>query len=103
MTILNESGTPLLDTHEVRITSLESRVDTLERNHSDLKLTIMEENRDTRKFMQSLIERQFADESADRVREDDLRKARTVAMKDIGLAIFGAGGLIYGIIELFIK
>lgn len=94
---------PLLDTHEVRITSLESRVDTLERNHSDLKLTIMEENRDTRKFMQSLIERQFADESADRVREDDIRKARAIALKDVGLAVFGAGGLIYGIIELFVK
>lgn len=91
------------DTHEVRITSLESRVDALERNHGDLKLTIMEENRDTRKFLQSLIKQQFEDGSADRVREDDIRKARAVALKDVGLAVFGAGGLIYGIIELFVK
>ena len=103
MTIPQESLTPSLEQHEVRITTLEKTVGDLERNHNDLKVTIMEENRDTRKFMQSLIERQVTANDAERVRDDELRKVRMTTLKDILLGLFGAGGLIYGIIELFLK
>lgn len=88
-------------THETRIVALEQaneqtqkRLDALERNHNDLKVTIMEENRDTRKFMQSLIERQIASNDNDRARDDEIRKERNSNIKDILLAIFGAGGII---------
>jgi len=94
---------PTLDQHEVRITALETSVNELQRNHNDLKVTIMEENRDTRKFMQSLIERQVTANDAERVRDDELRKVRMATFKDILLGVFGAGGLIYGIIELFLR
>ena len=109
-TTQNEISTPSIEQHEVRITALEKadeqtqkRLDALERNHNDLKVTIMEENRDTRKFMQSLIERQVSASNDDKARDDDLRKVRMTALKDILLGIFGAGGVIYGIIELFLK
>lgn len=110
MTIQNETIAPSLEQHEVRITALEKsdeqtqkRLDALERNHNDLKVTIMEENRDTRKFMQSLIERQVSASNDDKARDDDLRKVRMTALKDVALAVFGAGGLIYGIIEMFMR
>lgn len=103
MTYTQTESPPSLEQHEVRITSLEKTVGDLERNHNDLKVTIMEENRDTRKFMQSLIERQVTANDQDRARDDELRKARMSTFKDVILGLFGAGGLIYGIIELFIK
>ena len=101
---------PSLEQHEVRIVALEradeqtqKRLDALERNHNDLKVTIMEENRDMRKFFQSQFEHQVKASDQDRIREDELRKVRMTALKDVALAVFGAGGLIYGIIELFIR
>lgn len=109
-TTQNEISTPSLEQHEVRIIALEradeqtqKRLDALERNHNDLKVTIMEENRDTRKFMQSLIERQVNASNDDKARDDELRKVRMTSIKDVMLVIFGSGGLIYGIIELFIN
>ena len=94
---------PTLDQHEVRITALETSVNELQRNHNDLKVTIMEENRDTRRDMHSLMTRVIDSFDADRARDDELRKVRMTTLKDILLGLFGAGGLIYGIIELFLK
>lgn len=95
-----------LETHEHRIIALETaaeqterRLSAIERNHDDLKLTIMEENRDTRKFMQSLIERQIAASDADEAREDEIRRERNAGIKDVVISIFGAGGIIALIIQ----
>lgn len=100
-----EHTTQLVE-HETRIIALEQadvekqrRIESLEQNHGDLKLTIMEENRDTRKFMQSLIERQFNADADDRVREDSLRKERNKALTDVLIKIFGAGGIVYLLVE----
>lgn len=110
MTLQTEALTPTLEQHEVRITALEKadeqtqkRLDALERNHNDLKVTIMEENRDTRKFMQSLIERQIISNDADRVRDDELRKDRMSIVRDVVITLFGAGGLISVIVQFFIN
>lgn len=108
MTIPNESSSPTLEQHEVRITALEKseeqtqkRLDALERNHNDLKVTIMEENRDTRKFMQSLIVSQVNASDQDRVRDDELRKVRMGTVKDVVLGLCGAGGLVSLIVQFW--
>lgn len=87
--------------HEHRITALEradeqtqKRLDALERNHDDLKVTIMEEIRDTRRSLQATVEQLISMTSDDRSREDNIRLARNNNVKDIMLAIFGAGGII---------
>lgn len=97
-------------THEHRIIALETaqeqterRLNALERNHDDLKLTIMEENRDTRKFMQSLIERQIEAQGADEAREDEIRRERNAGIKDVVISIFGAGGIIALIIQFLMS
>ena len=98
-----------LETHEHRITALEQaqeqtqkRIDAIERSHNDLKVTIMEENRDTRRFLQNLVERKVVGDEDDRAREDDIRRERNMALKDIVISIFGAGGIIALIVQYFI-
>lgn len=98
-----------LETHGHRITALEQaqeqtqkRIDAIERSHNDLKVTIMEENRDTRRFLQNLVERKVVGDEDDRAREDDIRRERNMALKDIVISIFGAGGIIALIVQYFI-
>lgn len=98
-----------LETHEHRITALEQaqeqtqkRIDAIERSHNDLKVTIMEENRDTRRFLQNLVERKVVGDEDDRAREDDIRRERNAGIKDILLGIFGAGGIVALILQFLL-
>lgn len=101
---------PTLEHHETRIVALEKsdeqtqrRLDVLERNHSDLKITIMDESRDTRRDFRTIIERLINSGEADKTRDDEIRRERNNNVKDIMLAIFGAGGLIAFAIEFIFK
>lgn len=95
-----------IEQHEIRIHALEQsdidkqrRLDALESNHNDLKITIMEENRDSRRAMQSQFDKLLSVVTDDKVREDDIRKERNKAITDVLIKLGGAGGAIYILIE----
>lgn len=99
----------LLENHEERIVTLEKsdtekelRIQTIEKNYMKLENTILQENRDTRSFFQSTMDKQWelikSRDSAvesEKIRTYDLRKTKMERNADLLLKYGGAGSVLY--------
>lgn len=108
-----EGRVPPLEDHEQRIRVLEendidkeSRLRNVEKNYVQLESTILQENRDTRQFFQSNMDKQwdliksfgiFSDKEKER--EHELTKTKIERHTDILLKVGGTGGILYLIVQ----
>ncbi len=105
-----------LNNHGERLTQLEKfdedkhrRLKKVEENYDELKETIVTENKEMRLFFQSNMDKQWdLIKSRDEQRHDkermkhELDKTKTERYSDIAFKLFGAGGIVYLIVQNFL-
>ncbi|MGG0666983.1 hypothetical protein ABE073_00380 [Lederbergia citrisecunda] len=102
-----------IEDHEQRIKTLEEndsdkevRLRNIEMNYTRLESTILQENRDTRQFFQSTMDKQWdliksmgVLNDKEKEREHEIRKTRLERHTELFLKVGGAGGILYLIIQ----
>ncbi|KZR58987.1 hypothetical protein [Pseudobacillus badius] len=111
-----EDNNIMLENHEQRIKVLElsdidkeRRINNIEKNYAHLETTILQENRDTRQFFQSTMDKQWdliksmgALNDKERDRQHEIKKTKLERHTELFLKVGGAGGILYLIIQAVI-
>ncbi|MEQ6856056.1 hypothetical protein AAHH17_16370 [Lysinibacillus capsici] len=111
-----EDNSIRLEEHEHRIRILEEsdadkerRLRNIESSFTHLETTILQENRDTRQFFQSTMDKQWdliksmgALNDKERDRQHEIRKTKLERHTELFLKVGGAGGILYLIIQAII-
>ncbi|NYV68116.1 hypothetical protein HYI36_22830 [Bacillus sp. Gen3] len=99
--------------HEYRIRILEEsdadkemRLRNIEKSYAHLETTILQENRDTRHFFQSTMDKQWdliksmgALNEKEKERQHEIKKTKLERHTELFLKLGGAGGILYLIIQ----
>lgn len=99
--------------HEHRIRILEEsdadkemRLRNIEKSYTHLETTILQENRDTRQFFQSTMDKQWdliksmgALNEKEKERQHEIKKTKLERHTELFLKLGGAGGILYLIIQ----
>ena len=86
--------------------ALKERLRNIEKSYTHLETTILQENRDTRQFFQSTMDKQWdliksmgALNEKEKERQHEIKKTKLERHTELFLKLGGAGGILYLIIQ----